>query len=131
MTKYLIVPALTFLIGGCAATPPRGEAKTIEEQLNDLSYLRADEVDSIPNYRVDGWKFVDTRHLILNTPPSGQYLLTLSIPCSDLIGQTDIGFTSTNTRLTKLDSIVVDQPGSSIPKNCPIERIDRLDRVSE
>lgn len=128
--RTLILGGFATLAFGCAATQEQQQPKTLEEQLADLSYLRADEVDHIQNYRIDGWNFVDTRHVILHVPPSRRYLLTLSIPCSALIGQSEIGFTSTNSQLTKLDKLVVEEPGSSVPRSCPIERIDRLDRIS-
>jgi hypothetical protein len=113
------------LLSACATTAP---APTLEQRLADLKYLQGGEVDHLQDYKVDGWQYVDTQHVILSAAPGRQYLLTLEIPCSSLSGSSEIAFTSTNSRLTRLEKLLVNDAGTDIPRSCPIRQINRLDR---
>lgn len=100
---------------------------SLEEKLAKREYSQGKEVDEVSNYRVDGWNYLDEKHVILNAGPSRNYLISLTIRCTDLRSAEAIGFTSTNTRLTRFDKIVVGTETGE--RSCSIDRIYQLDKM--
>lgn len=111
---------LVTMIVGCASQPER----TLEEHLSDLGYRLGETVDRIQNYKINGWNYLDDRHLIFDGGPSQKYLITLQIDCSETRGAEHIGFTSTVSSVTKFDKVVAATPIG--PRSCPIESIQKL-----
>jgi hypothetical protein len=126
-SRLLSVFAVPLLLGGTALADDK--APSLEERLAKRDYALGETVERIPDYRVDGWNYVDREHVIISGGVSRRYLLTLMTPCTDLSNAESIGFTSTGTSLTKFDTLVV---GSAIgPQRCAIKSIHALDRLED
>ena len=87
-------------------------------------------VKSIANYKLDGWSYIDSRHLVIHTGPSTHYLISLLRSCPDLSSTENIAFTSTVNQLTKFDKLIVRSAGG-IRQQCPIEQIYTLKKIGE
>lgn len=96
-------------------------------QLSKLGYEQAETVERIPNYRVDGWNYLDDRHIVIYAGPSQRFLITMLINCPDLSSAERIGFTSTTRNLTKFDKLIVRGAGG-IVQNCPISELRILNK---
>ncbi len=124
LARGLLATVVVAMTACAASTDPK---PTLEQRLESRKLQLGASVDSIPNYRVDGWSSLDSEHVILNDGAANRYLLTLGRPCNDLVGAETIGFTTTVTRLTALDALVVQSPIG--PQRCQIKTIHRLDRI--
>jgi len=107
-----------------------GRAETendLAARLSKLGYVQAESVERVPNYRVDGWNYLDDRHIMIYAGPSQRFLITTLVNCPDLSSAEHIGFTSTTRNLTKFDKLVVRGAGG-IVQNCPIDEIRTLSK---
>ncbi len=102
----------------------------LQQKIAKFGYSQGDAVDTIQNYKVDGWNYLDDRHIMLYTGPSERYLIGLMIDCYNLSTAETIGFTSTVSQLTKFDKLVV--KGGHMPhQDCPITDIHKLNKVDK
>lgn len=122
--RTVIITLTLLLLCACAQTPPR-ESDKIEEVLNEMELAPSRVVDSIRDYRITGWRYVDLHHLILTAQRRENYLVSFTRPCLGLSGAFSIGFTSTAGGVTRFDNIVVRGPGSMV-ETCPIQEIIQL-----
>ncbi|GAB3370122.1 DUF6491 family protein [Spongiibacter taiwanensis] len=113
------------ILTGC--TSP-GEPATLEEKLAKHGFAQGEAIREVKNYRIDGWNYLDTEHLIFSAGPSGDYMVTLSQSCTDLRSAEDIAFTSTNNNLTAFESVVVATPTGR--RRCPIESLHTLSKLA-
>lgn len=98
-------------------------------KLNKLGYEQGETVERVPNYRVDGWNYLDDRHIVIYAGPSTRFLITTLNNCPDLSSAERIGFTSTTGHLTKFDKLIVRGAGG-IVQHCPINEIRQLNKFS-
>lgn len=124
-TMKVLATALTglLLLAACAPTP-RSE-RSVENTLSDMDMIKDRTVDSIRDYRIDGWRYVDRYHVILTAARNENYLVSFMSPCLGIDGSFSIGFTSTTGGVTQFDDIVVQGPGGRA-EVCPIKEIIRL-----
>lgn len=101
------------------------ETATLEARLSKLGYTQGEPLESISDYRVDGWNYIDDKHVMIYTRVSKRTLLTLLSDCPELSGVEHIGFSTTATKLTKFDKIVVRDSGG-IRRDCQINAIHQL-----
>lgn len=120
-----IVAAAGLMVSACAAEPATGPS--LEQRLAKRGYQTGDTVQSVQNYSVDGWNYVDDQHIIVNAGPSRDYLVSLTAPCIELGQVEHIAFTSTNTALTPFDELLVHRNG--IDQRCPIGELRQLRRL--
>jgi hypothetical protein len=104
--------------------------KNLSEKLAKQHLVQGEVVDSISNYVLDGWNYVDNNHIVIHTGPSKHYLVTLMISCHDLSSVENIAFTTTVDRLTKFDRLMVRGPGN-IVQHCPIKQINALTKTKD
>ncbi len=116
-------------VGGAADAPAPQDKPTIESKLARKGYTLGKSVKSIADYRVDGFQYIDAQHVLFNDDPGRAYLLTLRGTCSDLANSQSIAFTSDNSRLSTLDSVITPRLGSDVPRHCPIETINELSKI--
>lgn len=117
-------------LGACASADTKSGGKpTLEQMLAERGYKLGNEVGDISNYRIDGWHGVDDEHLIIDAGAHRDYLVTVRPPCHALMTAERIGFTSTVTKLTRLDQIVVEDVGFS--NRCPIQTLHQLERIKQ
>lgn len=101
---------------------------TLPAKLAKLGYEQVGGVDKIQNYRVDGWNYIDNKHIMIYAGPSQRFLITTTIECPDLASAERIGFSSTATYITKFDKLVV-RGTSGIVQNCPIMEMKTLQKI--
>ena len=123
--RTVMIAALSagLLLAACASSPEQ----TTEDILSKRGYAVAERVERIKNYRINGWNYVDDRHVIFGAGPRDNYLVTLTMDCTDLRGAEHIGFTTTTDDVTPFDQLVVKT--SIGPRKCPIESLHQLERV--
>lgn len=130
MTARLVslcsVSLLGLMLAACSSTPAQ-PPKSLQEKLADKGWVLGEKVDAIDNYRVDGWNEVDDEHLIFSAGPSRDYVLSLMSPCQNLRSANAVAFTSTGTRVTALDKVVV--RGTGFTDQCPITAINKISRA--
>lgn len=117
------------LIIGCGST---NNTKTNRVQLYQ-DYINSHQLvakDSIVNFRLNNWKSLDDKHLILSGNSKRQYLITLKQFCNELRSTVSITLDqSMISRLNaKFDSIIV--PGD-FQQKCRISTIHVLSKEQE
>lgn len=121
----LFVTACVFGNIGAAA-----DQTTLETKLSKLGYAQGEKVDSIHDYRVDAWNYLDDQHIMLYTGPSRRALISVRPPCPELSSVEHIGFSTTARNLTKFDKIVLRAAGG-IPRDCQISEIHELTKIKK
>lgn len=111
------------VLSACTQTPQTKDQ--VEGVLGDMDMVRDRSVDSIRDYRIDGWRYVDSYHVILTARRDENYLVSFMSPCMGTRGNFSIGFTSTAGGVTQFDDIVVQGPGG-MTEICRIKEIIRL-----
>lgn len=117
---------LALLPMACAS--PQG-ASSLQQKLAKRGYALGEQVVDLQQYQLNGWRYLDDRHLIIETGPSQHYLLTLRTSCHELSTMEDLGLSSTAGRLTRFDSVVF-RRGDGFHHDCPIDTIHRLERTT-
>jgi hypothetical protein len=102
--------------------------EAVTAQLKTLGYEQGETIDRVENYRVDGWNYLDDKHIMIYAGPSKRFLITTMVNCPDLSSVEHIGFTSTVNTLTKFDKLIVRGAGG-IVLNCAITEIKTLQKV--
>ena len=123
--SFSLILAVLFAIGAasCATSQP---PKSLDELLSDRGYKLGEPVDRIQNYRINGWNYVDSKHLVLLDTSRNNYLVTFRQVCHGLQSNELVAHTSTNSQLTKFDKFMVRDSGSKIVDNCYIDSLHRL-----
>jgi len=109
-------------------SPAAKTEKTLAEKLAKQHLVQGEVIDSINDYSLDGWNYVDDSHIVINTGPSKRYLITLMSSCHDLSSVDNIAFTTTVNRLTKFDKLMV-RGISGMVQHCPITQINVLTKA--
>lgn len=120
----------TFFNAICSSTVYAEADKTFNEKLSKLGYEQGEKVDRVEHYRVNGWNYIDDRHIVIYAGPGDRFLITTLIDCRDLSSTENIGFTTTTSSLTKFDKLIVRGAGG-IVQNCPITQINALTKTKE
>ncbi|NKF21320.1 DUF6491 family protein [Solimonas marina] len=122
---------LTLAAAGCATQPADGgkPKKTLDQELAERGFQLGDEVDGIMQWEVDGWNRIDDEHVVFNAGPSRNYMVTVMTPCQGLEYAMRIGFTSTNSQLSKFDKLIVHDNGFT--DRCPITKLNKLNKIKK
>jgi len=113
-----------------AATAVKPEAEAaLEARIQKMGFTMGRQLDSVPNFAINGWNSIDRRNLVFNFGARTSYLLTLKVDCPELPIAQSIGFTTTVARLTLQDSLRVFRAGGNMPRYCPIQTITELNRI--
>jgi len=107
---FFLIPLLM-----ACATPqqqsvsPQQQPETVESQLMELQFQVGDPVERIYDFRVDGWKFLDKKNLLMHGGDSQSYLVTLKPSCNGLSLPTSllVPLASKQGTLTKNDRFQV------------------------
>lgn len=113
-----------------AAQRQQKEQQALEQKLTKFGYEPGAAVDDIQGYKLDGWNYLDRRHVMIHTGPSERYLVTLMVPCQDLSTAENIGFSTTATKLSKFDKLVVRGSGG-MKQDCPISELRKLTKIEK
>lgn len=124
--RFVLVSAV--LSGLIFSSIVYAESKDVSAKLTELGYEPGEAVDRVDNYRVNGWNYIDNRHIVIYAGPAKRFLITTLNDCQDLSSTEHIGFTSTVNSLTKFDKLIV-RSASGIMQNCPITEIRTLSKT--
>lgn len=116
-------------IFGSALAAPSGHL-TAQDIAASVGYTNATLVREIQNYRIDGFNAIGHKRLILRTGARERYLVTFDRYCDELRSANRIGTTSTASRLTTFDNVIVLRSfrGKEV---CPINTIYKLEGTQE
>ncbi|WP_439887721.1 DUF6491 family protein [Pseudomonas sp. MBLB4123] len=118
------------LLTACAQQMRWDESLPLEARLALLGWRQGEAVESVWRGDIDGWQYLDKRHMVLGTGPGRSYLVEFAYPCHNLSFSNPIGYSTTVGALTALDRIVsIDSAGT--PAYCLIDGIYRLERMPE
>ncbi|MGH1471430.1 MAG: DUF6491 family protein [Cellvibrionaceae bacterium] len=126
MKKILWLPILinlTIFTLGCTSTAPT--SNKLASTLEKMELTTGDSKDRILNYTIRSWKYVDSKHIILEARRKEFYLISLRTPCTGLSGALEIGFTSFGSSLSKFEKIIV-QDSLNRNERCSIRDIVQL-----
>lgn len=117
------------LLSGCGSLfssgPPAPPTAWITK-LEALELATDREVDSIPAFRIDGFRVLDATHVLIHSGPQRSHLVTLSGSCSGLGSAQRLGYTTSGGALTRFDKLIV--VGTQLDSQCPVESIQALKR---
>lgn len=130
LSKYGLKILIFTILGMSACANPSVQRLTLEERLAEKNFYVSEAAEEILQYRLDGWRYLDSRHLIVETGPGSHYLISLATPCHDLGSAEDIAFSTTAGRLTRFDSLLVESAGG-MQERCHIEALHRLERIDD
>ncbi|GIU18727.1 MULTISPECIES: DUF6491 family protein [unclassified Shewanella] len=93
---------LIVLLAGCTSS------EASKERAAMYTFPELEQVNSIDNFRIDGWESIDRYSVIVNSRPRQSYLLILSGGLTDLnfaqgllvsstLGKVEVGFDSVST----------------------------------
>jgi Family of unknown function (DUF6491) len=119
--------AALLALPACKSDPSK-PPPTLDQRLAGLGWKQGPEVDEIRRYTIDGWNPIDDTHLVMDAGPSRAYLITLRFSCINLDFVEGLRFTtSPPAALTRLDEVIVPEPGGhQPPQRCPIDTIHEL-----
>lgn len=122
-TLLILLGALT--VTSCATTDSELREDALSAELERLELEIGETTRSVPEFRVDGWRSIDDRNLILTAGRHDHYLVKLRGICPELRHAFSIGLKSQTMSLTRLDSIVVRSLHNTLD-TCMIDEIFRL-----
>ncbi len=127
--QLLLVSTLaSLMLAGCSTTGAPEQQDRVAAVLEELNVTQGEPVRSVTEFRIDGWRAIDDRHLILTAGRHDHYLVELAGVCPELRSAFRIGLESRTGSLTRLDSILVRSMHSLID-TCQIREIYRLDDI--
>ena len=119
---------LTFGLFSCGGTPDK--PLSLEDELESREFLIGKPVDSIRNYRVNGWNYIDDMYIMVTSGVSDEYLIGFGSSCREVKWASNIAFTNTAGRLTKSDKIIVNASGG-FTEQCYIKSIFKLEKMED
>ncbi|ABV85603.1 DUF6491 family protein [Shewanella pealeana] len=101
-TLPILLLILSIALSGCASS------EASKERAAMYTFTELEQVNSIGNFRMDGWESVDKYSVIVNSRPRQSYLLILSGGLNDLkfaqgllvtstLGKVEVGFDTVST----------------------------------
>jgi hypothetical protein len=126
--RVLLAALIGAFLGGCAASAKA--PVTLAQKLAARQLVVGDPVRRISNYRLDGWSYLDDRHIIIESGVRDRYLVSLRQDCEELRSAIDIGVRTYTGSLMDNDSLVVRAPGG-YAMDCRIDALHGLVRVQK
>jgi len=124
--NFVFTFILFSMMTACASHPP--EPVPLDQKLGQLGYTLGQPVKRVINFQLNGWNYVDHKHVIMNFGASRYYLLTLRTSCDGLRSATVITFSTTIGNLTENDKVLVRNAGRHL-SHCYIETINELEKI--
>lgn len=115
----------------CALTVPAAalcaDAKpSLEGALAEHGYRAGAVVEQVPGFRLDDWKAVDSKHLIVHGDAAQAYLVTLEYRCYGLGGSPLTVRTRSPGVLAARDEFQVKHMGQ-VADRCAVDTLQRLE----
>jgi hypothetical protein len=118
MKTVLALALVAAVASGCASGLSRSSGDPVLERYEP--YL-GEPIREFTAFRPQSWQPVSRSQLILWTSISEAYLLTISNNCPDLMFTDSVRVTSTGSRISTLDQVLVRG------NRCPIQQIQPID----
>jgi hypothetical protein len=118
MKTVLALALVAAVASGCASGLSRSSGDRVLERYEP--YL-GEPIREFTAFRPQSWQSVSRSQLILWTSISEAYLLTISNNCPDLMFTDSVRVTSTGSRISTLDQVLVRG------NRCPIQKIQPID----
>ena len=130
--KFLAQSLLTsfFVFGLISCAGQAEKPLSLEDELKSQEYLIGKPVDSIRNYRLNGWNHIDDMYITVTSGVSDKYLIGFRNRCTETKFASNIAFTNTAGRLTKSDKIIVSASGG-YREQCFIKSIFKLEKMTD
>lgn len=127
--KRVWIFMLAAALAACASKPAVQQPQTLEQKLAAHGYKLGKEIDHVERWNIDGWSRIDDQHVVFNSGPSRDYLVSVATACSGVATATTIGFTAMVDRVTKFDKLIVRDIGFT--DQCPIDSLHELKRLKQ
>lgn len=124
----LLLSTLTML--ACSSQPSKTSEEKIADTLQNMQLQPGENRERIRSYRVDSWRYIDHRNLIVKAGFKNRYLVSLHSPCFGLNSAFSIGFTSTAGSVDQFEDILVRSHHGRFER-CPISDIVKLEPIPE
>jgi hypothetical protein len=118
MKTMLALALVAIVVSGCASDLSRSSGDRVLERYEP--YI-GEPIRGFTAFRMQSWQPVSRNQLILWTSISDAYLLTISNNCPDLMFTDSVRVTSTGSKISTLDQILVRG------NRCPIQNIQPID----
>jgi hypothetical protein len=132
MKNMLALVLIAVLCAACASSPKRAEGNRVLARYEP--YI-GEPIDGFTAFRQQSWQPVSRTQLILWTDFSHAYLLTITGGCRDLMYSEGISVSSSGSRISKLDRVLVRNDRCPITEIRPIDvrqmRADREERKED
>jgi hypothetical protein len=102
--------------------------KSLDETLAEHGYRAGEAVEQVPGFRLDGWKAVDSKHLIVFGEASQGYLVTFEYRCYGLGGNPLTVRTRAPGVLAPRDEFQV-RHGGRRADHCNVDALHRLEAI--
>jgi hypothetical protein len=116
--------AVVIMAVACASAPDEHWMA----QLTTRGLAPAETVNSIPDFRLDGFNVLDSEHLIVYTGVQRRHLVTFAAPCPGLRFAQRLAYNGSAGSLGRLDTLTVIGQGPTVP--CVIDSIRVLAPVA-
>lgn len=134
-TALLAAIPLTLLLSSCqlsngsntGSVDARNQTEIAAELLR-MEVRIANEVQSLSNYTVNGFKAINDMSLVVTAGVHDHYLITLAVPCLGLPYAFTVGFEQRSINISNFDNILVNSLHQRVER-CPIARIYHLEDV--
>lgn len=127
--KILGLSVLLCLLAACARQPYLDESLPLEDRLAQLGLRQGEAVDSILGFNINGWQYLDSHHITLDSGVGRNFLIVFTNPCYNLKANNRIGYSTTGGSLTRLDKIISVDNG--MPQACLVGDIYRLEKIAK
>jgi hypothetical protein len=124
MSLCVLFTGIVLVSGARSAAQP----VSLDERLADRNYRIGAQVDLIVDYRIDGWKYVDSMHLIMLDESSRSYLVTLMHKCTGLHKYRITVLPSTRDQLVPNDKLLTRRQGRTLD-HCYVKAIYELEQI--
>ncbi|MFT5139127.1 MAG: hypothetical protein ACI9H8_001399 [Lysobacterales bacterium] len=132
ITRSVIAVVLGSSMFACATSEksPRTleDILKFEEKIELKGYQLGTPENSINNFRINGWSYVDDRHIIVNTGVRDDFLISFQSNCREAKYSESLAFTDTAGRLTTSDRFIIKGAGG-FDENCYVQTITHLVKV--
>lgn len=131
LVKTLIATLVITAISACSNAPQKN-TMTAEQLASSKGYLLGKQVDSINEFKFNGWNYISSKAITINTSPSSHYLVTLKDSCHELSSTEVIGTTATGSFMRAgFDAVVVKQSGLGTTRKCYVDKIYQISKQAK
>ena len=131
LIQLCLVALGSLTLAACQTTTGGGRLDT--DELRELA-VEMDRLEvgigaparNIPEFRIDGWRYVNDKYLVISDGDNAHFLLTFIEPCEETSSALSIGFDKAGTLLNAGDYVVLRSLIRTLGR-CRIDEINTLE----